>query len=63
LTFWGQFSGFWTFLGPLRACPAEAEGAEPNSPRHTGDGKIFVVIDLVDCIRIRTGEDGREAIG
>lgn len=27
-----------------------------------GDGKIFV-IDLVDCIRIRTGEDGREAIG
>ena len=27
-----------------------------------GDGKIFV-LDLVDCIRIRTGEKGREAIG
>lgn len=27
-----------------------------------GDGKIFVV-DLVDCIRIRTGERGKEAIG
>ncbi len=27
-----------------------------------GDGKIFVT-DLVDCIRIRTGEHGREAIG
>ena len=27
-----------------------------------GDGKIFV-LDLVDCIRIRTGEQGHEAIG
>lgn len=27
-----------------------------------GDGKIFVV-DLVDCVRIRTGERGRDAIG
>lgn len=27
-----------------------------------GDGKIFVV-DLVECIRIRTGERGTEAIG
>jgi len=27
-----------------------------------GDGKIFVM-DLVDCIRIRTGETGGEAIG
>ncbi|MBN2451183.1 MAG: P-II family nitrogen regulator [Lentisphaeria bacterium] len=27
-----------------------------------GDGKIFV-IDLVECIRIRTGETGGEAIG
>ncbi len=27
-----------------------------------GDGKIFVV-DLAECIRIRTGETGREAIG
>ncbi|MDH4201663.1 MAG: P-II family nitrogen regulator [Phycisphaerae bacterium] len=27
-----------------------------------GDGKIFV-LDLADCIRIRTGEYGTEAIG
>ena len=27
-----------------------------------GDGKIFVQ-DLVDCVRIRTGERGKEAIG
>lgn len=27
-----------------------------------GDGKIFI-IDLVECIRIRTGEKGKEAIG
>ena len=27
-----------------------------------GDGKIFV-LDLADCIRIRTGERGPEAIG
>ena len=27
-----------------------------------GDGKIFV-IDLAECIRIRTGEKGTEAIG
>ena len=27
-----------------------------------GDGKIFV-LDMVDCIRIRTGEHGRDAIG
>ena len=27
-----------------------------------GDGKI-IVLDLVDCIRIRTGEKGKEAIG
>jgi len=28
----------------------------------TGDGKIFV-LDLPDCIRIRTGERGGDAIG
>lgn len=28
---------------------------------HIGDGKIFVM-DLADCIRIRTGERGPEAI-
>jgi nitrogen regulatory protein P-II 1 len=27
-----------------------------------GDGKIFV-LELADCIRIRTGEHGRDAIG
>ena len=27
-----------------------------------GDGKIFV-LDLTDCIRIRTGERGKDAIG
>jgi nitrogen regulatory protein P-II 2 len=27
-----------------------------------GDGKIFV-LDLADCVRIRTGETGKEAIG
>jgi len=27
-----------------------------------GDGKIFI-IDLVECIRIRTGEKGSDAIG
>lgn len=27
-----------------------------------GDGKIFV-LELADCIRIRTGEKGKEAIG
>ncbi len=27
-----------------------------------GDGKIFV-LDMVDCIRIRTGEEGCEAVG
>jgi len=27
-----------------------------------GDGKIFI-LDLVECIRIRTGERGKEAIG
>ncbi|NLK71613.1 MAG: P-II family nitrogen regulator [Clostridiales bacterium] len=29
---------------------------------HIGDGKIFI-LDLVECIRIRTGETGSEAIG
>ena len=27
-----------------------------------GDGKIFV-IDLADCVRVRTGERGKDAIG
>ena len=35
------------------------EGAKTGQ---IGDGKIFV-LDLVECIRIRTGERGNEAIG
>jgi nitrogen regulatory protein P-II 1 len=35
------------------------EGARTGT---IGDGKIFV-IDLPECIRIRTGERGSEAIG
>jgi len=27
-----------------------------------GDGKIFI-LDLADCVRVRTGERGKEAIG
>ena len=29
---------------------------------HIGDGKILI-LDLAECIRIRTGETGRDAIG
>ena len=35
------------------------EGAKTGQ---IGDGKIFV-IDLVECIRIRTGQKGKDAIG
>jgi len=35
------------------------EGARTG---HIGDGKVFV-LDLADCIRIRTGETGPAAIG
>jgi nitrogen regulatory protein P-II 1 len=38
------------------------KGAKSGEKGETGDGKIFVV-DLLDCIRIRTGEKGKEAIG
>ena len=38
---------------------AIAEGAGTGQ---IGDGKIFV-IDLAECVRIRTGERGNEAIG
>lgn len=38
---------------------AIVEGARTG---RIGDGKIFV-LDLVECIRIRTGEKGRAAIG
>ena len=42
-----------------RTIKAIIKGARTGS---IGDGKIFV-IDLVECIRIRTGEKGNEAIG
>ena len=38
---------------------AVIHGAKTNK---IGDGKIFVM-DLPRCIRIRTGEEGKEAIG
>ena len=46
-----------TFVKP--AIEAILTGARTGS---VGDGKIFVT-DLHDCIRIRTGETGHEAIG
>jgi nitrogen regulatory protein P-II 2 len=41
------------------AIDAIVEGAKTGK---IGDGKIFVV-DLPDCIRIRTGQRGKNAIG
>ncbi len=41
------------------AIAAIMKGAKTGS---IGDGKIFVV-DLAECVRIRTGESGGEAIG
>lgn len=42
-----------------RTISAITKGAKTGK---TGDGKIFVV-DLPECVRIRTGERGGEAIG
>jgi len=42
-----------------RTISAITKGAQTGK---TGDGKIFV-LDLPECIRIRTGERGGEAIG
>lgn len=42
-----------------RTISAIVRGAKTGN---TGDGKIFV-LDLPECIRIRTGERGSEAIG
>lgn len=42
-----------------RTIKAVVRGARTGE---VGDGKIFV-LDLKDCIRIRTGETGGEAIG
>jgi len=45
------------FVGPT--VNAIIKGARTGE---IGDGKIFI-LDLPECIRIRTGETGREAIG
>ncbi len=42
-----------------RTIDAIIEGAKTGQ---IGDGKIFV-LDLAECIRIRTGEKGNDAIG
>ena len=42
-----------------KAIAAITNGARSNS---IGDGKIFV-LDMADCVRIRTGETGDDAIG
>jgi nitrogen regulatory protein P-II 2 len=42
-----------------RTVAAIIEGAKSGQ---IGDGKIFI-LDLPECIRIRTGEKGNEAIG
>jgi len=42
-----------------RAIDAIVEGARTGE---IGDGKIFV-LDLCECVRIRTGERGQKAIG
>lgn len=41
---------------------AIAAGARSGATGDIGDGKVFV-LDLQECMRIRTGERGREAIG
>ena len=45
------------FVGPTIS--AITRGAKTGK---IGDGKIFIV-DLAECVRIRTGEKGGEAIG
>jgi nitrogen regulatory protein P-II 1 len=42
-----------------KAIDAIVQGARTGQ---IGDGKIFIV-DLAECIRIRTGEEGNKAIG
>ena len=42
-----------------KAIDAIIEGAKTGN---IGDGKIFVV-DLIECVRIRTGDKGKQAIG
>jgi nitrogen regulatory protein PII len=63
---------FVAFLGKgnARIVYADSYGIDPTVKAiikggrtgKIGDGKIFV-LDLPRCIRIRTGEEGKEAIG
>ena len=48
------------FLEP--AVEAVTRAARTGETGMTGDGKIFV-LEMVDCIQIRTGETGPAAIG
>lgn len=48
------------FVAPTVAAILEAARSEDGG--HVGDGKIFV-LDLIDCYRVRTGEQGIDAIG
>ncbi len=41
---------------------AIVHAARTGETGHVGDGKIFV-LPLEDCVRIRTGEQGSQAIG
>lgn len=43
------------------ALKAIQEGAQATGTSKVGDGKIFV-FSLEDCVRIRTGESGKNAI-
>jgi len=45
-----------------RTVKAIIKGARTNKKGSIGDGKIFI-LDLDECIRIRTGEKGIAAIG
>ncbi len=44
------------------ATAAIADNSKSGDDGEIGDGKIFV-LDLEDCLRIRTGETGEPAIG
>ncbi len=45
-----------------KAIEAIMAGARTGDDGSIGDGKIFI-LELAECIRIRTGERGKEAIG
>ena len=48
--------------GAITAIVEHARTEGPDAFGDVGDGKILV-LDLAECIRIRTGERGRAAIG